>query len=59
MGKSMSIKTKACCSAEKQYLMDMLLACDYCTESLEERHACYKKAAKQSGKRSRECLIYL
>lgn len=57
MQNSMNIQSKACCFHEKERLMDVLFACDYCTESMEERHLCYRKAAKESGRRSRECLI--
>lgn len=57
MHKSISIHSKACCSLEKKHLVEVLRACDYCTESLEERHQCYKKAAKESGRRARACLI--
>lgn len=51
-----SINAKACCSLEKNRLMNVLFACDYCTESIEQRHLCYQKAARESGKRSRECM---
>ncbi len=57
MKKSISINSKECCFLEKERLMDVLFACDYCTESIEERSNCYKKAAKDSGRRSKECLI--
>ena len=56
MRRSISIGAKACCTNEKNRLMDVLFECDYCTESVQERHLCYQKAAKESGKRARECL---
>lgn len=57
MRNSINIKSKECCSLEKKRLTEVLRACDYCSESIEERHWCFKKAAKESGRRSRECLI--
>ena len=57
MKRSVSINAKNCCTEEKDRLMDVLFACDYCTESIEERHLCYQQAAKKSGKRARECLM--
>ncbi len=57
MRDSININAKSCCSQEKDRLMDVLRTCDYCTESMEERHYCYQQAAKQSGKRSRECIM--
>lgn len=46
-----------CCSVENHRLKDVLRTCDYCTESLEERHLCYSKAARDSGKRAKACII--
>ncbi len=46
-----------CCSVENSRLVDALRTCDYCTESLEERHLCYRKAARHSGKRAKACMI--
>lgn len=54
---SVNSDAKACCTIEKGRLMDVLMACDYCTESIEERHLCYQKAAKDSGSRSKKCFI--
>ena len=56
MRKSISIGAKTCCALEKERLMGDLFICDYCTTSMEDRHLCYKKAAKQSGLRARDCL---
>jgi len=47
---------KACCTDEKDRLMQDLYVCDYCTTSLEDRHHCYQRAAKESGRRARQCL---
>jgi hypothetical protein len=47
---------KNCCILEKGRLVDALMACDYCTESIEERHSCYRETAKESGRRARACI---
>ncbi len=47
---------KICCSMEKRRLMDDLERCDFCSENYEEFHNCYRKAARESGKRSRACI---
>lgn len=57
MTTSMSIRSKACIFHEKEVLMDQLFACDYCTDSMEDRHLCYQETARESGKQSRECLL--
>ena len=56
MRRSVSISAKTCCSDEKDRLMKVLFECDYGTQSIEDRHLCYQKAAKQSGQRARACL---
>ena len=50
-------KMKACCVAEKKRLTEELRQCDYGTSSPEERHACYRSAAKRSGRRAKKCMI--
>jgi hypothetical protein len=57
MVKSLNIKARECCLREKDRLVEELRECDYDTSSPEERHLCYRWAAKKSGKRSKECLI--
>jgi hypothetical protein len=57
MAKSISIQAKACCSLEKERLVEELRSCDYDTTSPEERHECYRFAAKKSGRRAKQCLI--
>ena len=57
MARSINIKAKECCTREKQRLMEELRECDYNTTSPEERHLCYRWAAKKSGHRSKECII--
>ncbi|MCG8635228.1 MAG: hypothetical protein MI863_15455 [Desulfobacterales bacterium] len=57
MAKSVSIEAKACCTREKERLVEELRCCDYETTSIEERHECYRWAAKKSGQRAKKCLI--
>ncbi|MCG8566147.1 MAG: hypothetical protein MI747_13800 [Desulfobacterales bacterium] len=52
-------RVKACCTKEKKRLMDELRVCDYGTTSPEERHLCYREAARQSGRRARTCISSL
>jgi hypothetical protein len=53
------IKNKAamCCALEKKRMTDALKSCDYRTTSLKERSACYKAVAKDSGLRSKTCIL--
>ncbi len=57
MAQSFSSAAKACCRIEKDRLVEELRECDYNTSSPEERHLCYRWAARKSGRRSKECLI--
>ncbi|MCG8688043.1 MAG: hypothetical protein MI892_24425 [Desulfobacterales bacterium] len=57
MARSISIKAKACCAREKERLVEELRSCDYDTTSPEERHLCFRWAAKKSGQRAKECMI--
>ena len=52
-----SEKARSCCSIEKRRLMDALEQCDSCSDSYEEFHNCYRKAARESGERARSCII--
>lgn len=56
--KSSYTKEKAamCCAIGKKRMMDALRSCDYCTTSMEERSACYKAVAKESGLRTKTCI---
>ncbi|THB74693.1 MAG: hypothetical protein D3926_21485 [Desulfobacteraceae bacterium] len=54
---SVNIKAKSCCSKEKERLVRELYECDYETTSPEERHLCYRWAAKKSGHRAKQCMI--
>jgi hypothetical protein len=52
-----SSKSAKCCSMEKKKLMKETEKCNFCSTSYEEFHACYRQAARESGKRSRSCII--
>jgi hypothetical protein len=54
---SININARQCCTREKERLVEELKECDYDSQSPEDRHFCYRWAAKKSGYRSRECLI--
>lgn len=56
---SVTNKSKAaqCCSMEKKRLMKDIEKCDFCSSSWEEHHRCLSAAAKESGRRSRSCII--
>ncbi len=49
-------KAKRCCSTEYDRLVRELGSCEMESNSSGERHNCYRRAAKQSGRRSRECM---
>ena len=57
MVRSIGIQARECCLREKDRLKAELQACDDESSSPEERHLCYRWAAKKSGRRSKECLI--
>ncbi len=50
-------KAAMCCAMGKQRMMDALRSCDYCTTSMEERSSCYKEVAKESGLRTKTCIL--
>ena len=49
-------KAAMCCAMGKKRMMDALRSCDYCTTSMDERSACYKEVAKDSGLRTKTCI---
>jgi uncharacterized protein YifE (UPF0438 family) len=57
MADLLNIGARQCCTREKDRLVKVLRGCDNNAQSPEERHRCYRSAAKNSGRRSRECLI--
>jgi hypothetical protein len=46
-----------CCSMEKKKLMAELEKCNFCSDDYEAFHDCYRQAARESGQRSRTCII--
>ncbi|BBO67649.1 hypothetical protein DSCA_15790 [Desulfosarcina alkanivorans] len=51
-----SNKNKRCCSLEHDRLVHQLGACEKESNSSQERHRCYRRAAKVSGRRARQCM---
>lgn len=49
-------KTKRCCSEAHERLMHQLGACEKESNTPGERHACYRQAAKASGRRAKACM---
>jgi len=42
---------------EKKRLIEELRKCDFCSDRVASRHRCYPSAAKESGRRARQCVI--
>jgi len=57
MTNSISITARDCCLKEKKRLMETLNQCDIGATNVKERHKCYQSAARDSGSRSRRCII--
>lgn len=56
--KSFKKKKAAMCAAlEKKRMKKALRACDYNAKTPEERSACYKAVAKESGLRAKTCIM--
>ncbi len=53
---AVSINARKCCAIEKKQLVKELRKCDLCSSSYAELHQCYRDAARQSGRRSRDCV---
>ena len=53
----MEKKSAMCCAIGKKRMTAALRACDYCTTSMYERSACYKAVAKDTGLRSKACIL--
>lgn len=49
-------KAKRCCSAEYERLVREVGTCEMESDASDQRHACYRRAAKESGRRSRACM---
>lgn len=50
-------KAQTCCSREKERLIDRLADCDAHAEDSDQRHLCYRAAARESGRRARRCIL--
>jgi hypothetical protein len=50
-------KKKRCCSLEHDRLVHQLGACEKESNTSQDRHRCYRKAAKVSGSRARQCML--
>jgi hypothetical protein len=50
-------KSAMCCALEKKRMVKALRSCDYCSTNTEERSSCYKAVAKDSGLRSKTCIL--
>ena len=57
MSKSPDKKAARCCSIEKQRLSKEIKKCDFCSETYEDLHHCYRNAARTSGQRARSCVV--
>jgi hypothetical protein len=56
MMKAFTFKAKRCCSEEYDNVVHKLGACEKNANTPEERHACYRREARESGRRSRQCM---
>jgi len=50
-------KAKRCCSKEYERLTHKLGSCEMESNTAGERHACYRKTAKESGVRAKQCIM--
>jgi hypothetical protein len=57
MVQSRSSSAGACCFSEKRRLVKELSTCGYCSTSYEEYKHCRQEAGRDSGDRSKECMI--
>jgi hypothetical protein len=50
-------KAKQCCSQEHDRLVENLSSCDHYFKKPDDRHRCYRVAAKISGRQSKKCIL--
>jgi len=50
-------KAKRCCTIAHERLTHRLVSCEMESNTPEERHACYRRAAKISGRRAKACIV--
>lgn len=46
-----------CAAVGKKRMTNALRSCDYSSSSMEERSACYKAVAKDTGLRAKTCIL--
>lgn len=51
-----SSKAKQCCSTEYARVVREIGTCEMNTHSPEERHNCYRRTARESGRRAKACM---
>jgi hypothetical protein len=56
MMKAFKFKAKRCCSKEYGRLVRKIGSCEIESNSPGERHDCYRRAAKASGSRAKQCM---
>ena len=49
-------KAKRCCTKAYENLVRKLGFCEMESNTSEERHACYRQTAKESGRSAKECM---
>lgn len=49
-------KAKRCCLQAHERLTRRLADCEMASNSAADRHACYRRAAKVSGRRAKACI---
>ncbi len=56
MMNALKSKAKRCCTSEYERLTDRLVSCGMESNTPEQRHACYRRAAETSGRRAKACI---
>ncbi len=56
MMNALKSKAKRCCTMAHERLMHQLGSCEMGSDSSDEKHACYRQAAKASGRRAKKCI---
>ena len=53
---TLKFKAKKCCSKEYERLVRKIGSCEMESNTPGERHACYRKVARESGRHAKECM---
>ena len=56
MMNTFTTKARRCCSQEHEQLVRRLGFCEMASKTADERHDCYRRAAKVSGARAKRCI---